>query len=552
MKKFVAFSACLFLFALVLVPRPVVYSQQRENDKEIYANDRIIVKFKAEAEPMDVDAAAEEIVRVPGVRAETLTKRPQGGTHLIRLNGNLSVEEAVRRAKDDPRVEFAEPDYFVYATDTVPNDPRFSDLWGMSSIGCSQCAADQQSLSIDATRAWDITTGSDNIVVAVLDTGVDLQHEDLAANAWVNPGEIAGNGKDDDGNGYIDDINGWNFYDDNNQTFKSSQEDFHGTHVAGSIGAVGNNGKGVAGVAWHVKLMVLKFLGGTQGKGSTSNAVLGINYAIDMRTRGVNVRVINASWGGGNDSQALRQAIAAANDAGILFVAAAGNGGTNIDNNPDFPASYARDLPNAISVAALGQDGYMASFSNYGHDSVSLAAPGTNILSTYPGGIYQTLQGTSMSTPYVSGIAVLLWAHEPSLTPSQVRQRIIDTSEPSAPLVSKLARSGRANAYDALTNRIPPVQRPSIVTVNFTKTAVIIDGFGFVDGSAMIEVDGSPLSNVSYDSSFALANGTLTRLVADVGKKPLKRMFPYGAQVSVDVFNPTTGDRSAKFNTARF
>lgn len=551
MKEFVALGACLFLFVLVLTPRPVVYSQQRGNDGELYANDRIIVKFKAEAEPSDLDATAEEIVRVPGVRTETLTRRPGSGTHLIRLNRTVSVEQAVQRAKADPRVEFAEPDYFVYASDTVPNDPRFNDLWGMYSVGCSQCAADQQTLSIDATRAWDITTGSDNIVVAVLDTGVELQHEDLKANAWVNPspGIL--------GPPFVDDVNGWNFYDDNNQTFKpgtstSQSEDFHGTHVAGSIGAVGNNGLGVAGVAWHVKLMVLKFLGGTQGKGSTSNAVRGIQYAIDMRNRGVNVRVINASWGGGSDSQALRQAIAAANDAGILFVAAAGNGGTNIDDNPDFPAAYAKDLANALSVAALGQDGYMASFSNFGHASVSVAAPGTNILSTYTGPDYRVLQGTSMSAPYISGIAVLLWAHEPSLTPAQVKERIIDTSEPSAPLVSKLARSGRANAYDALTNRIPPIQRPSIVAVNFTRTAVIIDGFGFVDGSAMIEANGSPLPNVSYDSSFSLANGTLTRLTADIGKKPLKRTFPYGATVSVDVFNPTTGNRSATFSAARY
>ena len=278
-----------------------------------------------------------------------------------------------------------------------------------------------------------------------------------------------------------------------------------------------------------------------------------------MRNRGVNVRVINASWGGGSDSQALRQAISAAGDAGILFVAAAGNGATNIDDNPDFPAAYAKDLPNAISVAALDNtSGYLATFSNFGHASVSVAAPGTSILSTYPSpdnpaaNTYSFLQGTSMSTPYVSGIAVLLWSHEPGLTPAQVKQRIIDTSEPTATFVSKVARSGRANAYDALTNRIPPIQRPSIVAVNFTKTAVVIDGFGFVDGSAMIEVDGTPLSNVSYDSSFALANGTLTRLTADIGKKPLKRMFPYGTQVSVDVFNPTTSDRSAKYNTARY
>src|SRR6266571_762572 len=332
----------------------------------------------------------------------------------------------------------------------------------MYSAGCSQCAADQQTLSIDATRAWDITTGSDNIVVAVLDTGVQLQHEDLKANAWVNPspGIL--------GPPFVDDVNGWNFYDDNNQTFKpgssSPSEDYHGTHVAGSIGAVGNNGLGVAGVAWHVKLMALKFLGGLQGKGSTSNAVRGIQYAIDMRNRGVNVRVINASWGGGSDSQALRQAIADANNAGILFVCAAGNDGSNIDYAPDFPASYAPDFPNAISVAAVSIGGSLASFSNVGHHSVSLAAPGVNIISTLPtnSGGYGSLSGTSMSTPYVSGIAVLVWSREPSLTPAEVKQRIIDTSEPLPSLVSLVARSGRASAFDALTNRIAPPKTPEV------------------------------------------------------------------------------------------
>jgi len=389
------------------------------------------------------------------------------------------------------------------------------------------------------------------VVVAIIDSGIDTTHEDLKDVLWVNPKEIPGNGIDDDGNGFVDDVNGWNFYDGTNKTFKDNGEDFHGTHVAGSIGAVGNNGRGVTGVAWHVKIMSLKFLGGSQGKGSTSNAVRGINYAIDMRNRGVSVRVINASWGGGSDSQALRQAIADANNAGILFVCAAGNDGNNIDSFPDFPASYAPDFPNAISVAAVDASGGLASFSNVGHRSVSLAAPGVFIYSTVPGS-YGQLSGTSMSTPYVSGIAVLLWSHEPSLTPAQVKQRIVDTSEPLPSLVSLVARSGRASAFNALTNRIAPPQTPAVLGVKFAKRAVTINGFGFVDGSAIIEVDGTPLPTVSYDNSFALANGTLTQLTVDLGKKPLKRTFPAGVQVSVDVFNPTTGERSPRFTTARF
>lgn len=552
MKKFLSVCACLVLFSLVLFPRTNVYSQRRDITNQRYADDRIILKFKAE--PPDADSMAEEVVRAPGVRAEALTPQRRAGAQLILLNNSVSVEDAISRAKRDPRVEYAEPDYFVYAADTIPNDPSFGVMWGLSQGGCSFCDPGQQTPNIDATKAWDITTGSDSVIAVVLDTGVDLKHEDLAANAWVNPAEASGRtGADDDGNGFIDDVNGWNFFDGTNQTFTSFSEDFHGTHVAGSIGAVGNNGIGVTGVAWHVKLMSLKFLGGPLGKGSTSNAVKGINYAIDMRNRGFNVRVINASWGGGSDSQALRQAISAANDAGILFVCAAGNGSSNIDDSPDFPASYAADLTGAISVAAVTQGGALASFSNFGHGSVSLAAPGDQILSTYPSNSYNTISGTSMSTPYVSGIAVLLWSMDPSLTPAQVKQRIIDTSEPLPSLVSLVARSGRASAFAALTNTIAPPQTPVVLgRAQFAKRSVTIDGFGFVDGSAIIEVNGSPIDGVTYDSSFALSNGTLTRLVAEMGKKPLRRTFPSGVPVNVDVFNPTTGQRSPQVSVTRF
>jgi subtilisin family serine protease len=305
--------------------------------------------------------------------------------------------------------------------------------------------------------------------------------------------------------------------------------------------------------------MSVKFLGGAQGKGKTSDAIQGIRYAVDLRTRGVNGRVINASWGGGSDSQALRQAISEANDAGILFVCAAGNGvqgsGINVDDVPSFPASYSLDSPNAISVAAIDQNGSLAQFSNYGHASVSLGAPGVSIFSTYPGtgfGAYTAYDGTSMSTPYVSGIAVLLWSNEPSLTPAQVKQRIIDTSQPLPHLVSRLVRSGRASAYDALINRISPVQPPEVLAVHFTKKVVTIDGFGFANGSAVIEVDGQPLPTIEYDNSYSLANGTLTQLRSNLGKKPLKRAFRSGVQVFVRVFNPLTGERSPQFAITRF
>lgn len=554
MRKLSAICACLILFSLFVIPRTTVFSQRPDNQPR-YADDQILVKFKAASVPADNnDLVAEEIVRARGARAESLNVQGRDGVQLIHLNKGVSVEEAILRAKEDPRVEYAEPDYYLYASDTVPNDEFFATgfMWGLSSVGCAVCAPGLPSPNIDATRAWDMTTGSDDIVAVVLDTGVDLQHEDLSANAWVNPREIAGNGVDDDGNGFVDDVNGWNFYDGNNQTFVNSGDDLHGTHVAGSIGAVGNNGRGVTGVAWHVKIMSLKFLGGAQGKGSTSNAVKGVKYAIDLRNHGVNVRVINASWGGGSDSAALRQAISDANDAGILFVCAAGNGSANIDEDPDFPASYAPDLANTISVAAVDASGSLASFSNTGHTSVSLAAPGVFIYSTSPNGGYRQLSGTSMSSPYVSGIAVLLWSREPSLSPAQVKQRIIDTSEPIPSLVSKAVRSGRASAFDALTNRISPAQSPVVLGAQFTKRSVTLDGFGFINGSSVIEVDGVALPEATYDTSFSLKNGTLTQITVDMGKKPLKRAFPGGQMVGVQVFNPTTGQRSPRFNTGRF
>jgi subtilisin family serine protease len=240
-------------------------------------------------------------------------------------------------------------------------------------------------------------------------------------------------------------------------------------------------------------------------------------------------------------------------------VCAAGNGiqgqGLDIDDVPNFPASYSIDSPNAISVGAIDQGGSLAEFSNFGHRSVSLGAPGVSIFSTYPGtgfSAYTAFDGTSMATPYVSGIAVLLWSNEPSLTPAQVKQRIIDTSQPLPSLVSRLVRSGRASAYDALINRIPPVQPPEVLGVHFSKKAVTIDGFGFANGSAVIEADGQPLPAVEYDNSFSLANGTLTQLRSILGKKPLKRAFPSGVQVSVSVFNPLTGERSPQFTITRF
>ena len=356
-------------------------------------------------------------------------------------------------------------------------------------------------------------------MIAVLDTGIDLSHPDLAPNAWVNPREIAGNGADDDGNGFTDDINGWNFRDNNNRVFKN-ENDWHGTHVAGTIGAAGNNGLGITGVAWHVKLMSLKFLSGENGSGSTADAVKAINYAIEQKQRGVNIRAINASWGGDADSQSLQRAINKAGKAGIMFVAAAGNEHRDIDQLPEYPAAWSSELSSLISVAAMHGAGSIEDFSNYGHNNVSVGAPGSFIYSTVPGAGYGYADGTSMAAPHVSGIIALLASHEPDLTLAEVKHRIITTVEPAHSLAAKSVSAGRASAYNVLTNRIPPPPKPAINRVEAKKKYLIVEALGIVSGSTVVVLEGNRALTdyeYEYDDTYKVANGTYTRVKIKAG-----------------------------------
>src|SRR5262249_3047927 len=477
-----------------------------------------------------------------------------GKFYLVKLPQGVSVEDTASKLRRSPEVEYAEPDYFLYPADTTPDDPLFGMEWGMFNTGTQPVGA-KAGADINAPKAWDITTGSDDIVVGITDTGVDNRHPDLAANIWVNPREIAGNGVDDDGNGFIDDVNGWNFFDNNNQVFDPvNDQGFqggHGTHVSGTLGGVGNNSTGVAGVAWHVKLMVLKFIGrqadGTF-MGATSDAIKSINYAVDQRQRGINIRVINASWAGTKNALALHDAIDTASKAGIVFVCAAGNSSIGADNDGDglYPAAW-EGIPGLYSVAAVDDQDNLAFFSNFGHQTVGVGAPGVGIMSTMPNNSYGQLSGTSMATPHVAGIAVLLAAHEPALTPAQIVQRIIATSKPVLTLASKAVGSGRADAFNALTNQIADPGSPQIAAVTTNKKWITVDGIGFRNGSAIVEAGGTALGNAVYDSSFVLANGTITELSVKLGKALMKTTFPPGVPVQVTVFNPTTGERSAPF-----
>jgi thermitase len=334
----------------------------------------------------------------------------------------------------------------------APNDPDFSKTWAFQNTGQIDPAGQKgiAGADIGILPLWNAgITGSRKVLVAVLDTGIDLTHPDLQANIYTNPGEIAGNGIDDDHNGFIDDVHGWNFYDNNNNT---QDDNDHGTHVSGIIGAIGNNGVGIAGVNWNVSLLPVKFLG-KDGSGYLAGAIEAINYATLMKAQ-----VINMSSGVGEFSQAMSDAIAAAQKAGILFVAAAGNTGVDADSSPSYPASYA--LPNVMSVAATDNEDHLASFSDYGIQTVHLAAPGADIYSTVIGGQYATYSGTSMAAPLVSGVAALLLSQEPTLSVSDIKDRLMKSSDPLPSLHRKVVSQGRLNAYNALHSIYPPSADP--------------------------------------------------------------------------------------------
>jgi subtilisin family serine protease/PKD repeat protein len=352
------------------------------------------------------------------------------------LNAGESVAEQTERVISvlmrNPLVRFAEPNY-VLSTSQLPNDPRFGDLYGLHNIGQTSGSPDAD---VDAAEAWNRTTGSSNVIVFVIDTGIDYGHEDLAANLWTNAAEASGQPNvDDDGNGYVDDIHGINAI---TGTGNPMDDHGHGTHVGGVIGAKGNNGIGVAGVAWNVRIGACKFLGNT-GNGTLADAVKCFQYVNELKAAGHNIVVTNNSWGGGGFSQALLDAMAGVDQPSIqpiLHACAAGNNGSDNEVFANYPASY--DLANIVAVAATDHNDAYANFSNYGGTSVDLAAPGAAILSTVPvfgdpccshATGYMLLSGTSMATPFVSGAAALVWSAFPGLPASTVKTRLLAASD---------------------------------------------------------------------------------------------------------------------------
>jgi len=345
---------------------------------------------------------------------------------------------------DDPiQKEITRDLVFRERSAEMPNDPMFGDQWALNNLGQD---GGTKRADIDALKAWATTHGSDEVVVAVLDSGVDFTHEDLRENMWLRPDNVPP--YTDDELGTFNDLNGYNGTD---KIADPMDDNGHGTHCAGIIGAEGDNGVGVAGINWQVKIMPLKFLG-RGGFGSTDDAIEAINYAIDRKKNGVNVRVISASWGSTSRSKALEDTIRAAGDAGILFVAAAGNDASNNDRRAHYPSNY--DLPNVIGVAALDRTDSLAGFSNYGVKTVHIAAPGKDILSTWLSDGYREASGTSMATPYVSGVAALITASEPTISMAKLRERILNTADKLDSLDGKVVSGGRICAANALANRV--------------------------------------------------------------------------------------------------
>jgi subtilisin family serine protease len=384
---------------------------------------QLIVAFKPTATDKQEQKAVDRVDATVEQRIESI----DGALVSVDPDETDAAAEELTRQR---AVQFVEPNYVLHAH-RLPNDRLFGEQWGLRNVGQygGKAGAD-----IHATDAWDVTTGA-GVTVAVVDTGIDFQHSDLAANAWNNPADPQ-NGVDDDHNGFVDDVHGADFV---NEDSNPSDDAGHGTHVAGIIGARGNNASGVSGVNWDAKLMGLKFLD-ADGEGNTADAANAIDYAVSH-----GARVINASWGGPAFSQALYQAVRRAGDKGVLFIAAAGNDGHNADTKPDYPAAF--DLPNVISVAATDAQDHLVDFSNYGVASVDLAAPGDDIESTVPPATdssgYASFSGTSMATPFVAGAAALYLSKFPQATADQVRNAILQNVDKLPSLAGKVSTGGR-------------------------------------------------------------------------------------------------------------
>ncbi len=440
------------------------YNSSSGNYEELpisYCEETILVRI----EPMDEDLLrTNDIKGVLENQVEDLLNLVEGkisrlypsiNTAEITLKEGTEVMNAIDVLRKREEVVHAEPNYLVEKSN-IPNDPGYDSLWAMEKI--------------DAPGAWDITTGSEEVVVPVLDTGIDYNHPDLKDNMWTSE-------------------DGHHGYNAVNDSYYPMDDHGHGTHVAGTIGAVGNNEEGVVGVNWNVSLMGVKILD-SEGSGTLADILSGLDYVLERKRDGENIVVTSNSWWGRRRSDLVYEAIEQHLEEGILFVTAAGNEGENNGERPSYPGNY--DLPNIISVAATNQDDELAGFSNYGKRSVHVGAPGVDINSTWSDGEYSSQRGTSMAVPHVSGLVALLASHDPSYDYNNLKNIILSSADSSDPLQNQTLVGGRINASNAIEKSPDPeevnfwVHRPYIATQWRERTRITIslnDGVNPIEGA---------------------------------------------------------------------
>ena len=522
---------------------------EKQENIQKYIPGQLIVKYKKEVLVKQDNEflkkykirSSEKIIK--GFRLNTkannaMENRGVDRIHLVKLEEGADAIDIIEKLKKNPKIEYVEQNGIVQTTETIPNDPNFLELWGLHNIGQDGGTDDAD---IDAPEAWDILTGGSEVIIAVIDTGVDYNHPDLADNIWTNSGEIGtdsfGNDKetneiDDDKNGFIDDVYGWDFVNDDNNPMDG---DNHGTHCSGTIGAVGDDGVGIAGVNWTTNIMPIRFLG--PNGGSWADAIASIEYATLMKAD-----IMSNSWGGSSYSYGLYDAISAAGDAGILFVAAAGNNYSNSDQYPAYPASY--DLDNIISVAATDRNDSKASFSNWGLTHVDLGAPGVNIYSTLRNGKYGTYSGTSMACPHVAGAAGLIKAQYPNLTSDGLKARLLSGVDIVSSMEGKTVSGGRLNVFNSLSSdNMSPV-------ANAGGTQILSDADNSeaetvtLNGSGSYDPDGNIVSYQWFKS-----NSTVSLTPIGTDDKIITHSFPVNSDYQVTLIvtddNGATGTDTA-------
>jgi subtilisin family serine protease len=513
-------SAVLVL--LILWGSSPLWAQQ---DRE-YVPGEILVKYKRHVKESRIAALHSKW----GLRTKKAFRR--FGMRQVKLPEGMSVEDARDILKNDPDIEYVEPNYRRHPQETIPpNDTDFDLLWGLHNTG--QWVNGSRGIfdaDIDALEAWKLFQDSSDTIVAVLDTGVDYTHPDLNANIWKNEKELHGiDGYDDDGNGYTDDVYGWDFYSNDKNPM---DEGDHGTHVAGIIAAEMDNTTGIAGVAPNARIMVLRFM---NGDGSVSDEIDAINYAIEKE-----VKIINMSFGSYNSSTPEREAMRDAGEAGILFIAAAGNRNTNNDGSSSlYPASY--NLSNIISVAATDQDDRLWEDSNYGAISVDVGAPGVNIYSTTPDNHYSYKNGTSMATPHVAGLAALLRGKNMDLRNLEIKSIILETVDSLYSLDGITTAGGRINALNTLTYELPnpPAAPGDLVVATGSSSSITLTWSDDSDDETGFIIERREAGDVIYEEIGAVPSDTETyrdtRLYE--GTSYSYRIFAYNAGGRSDYSN---------------